>query len=399
MLTSPISMVIIGKDPQERSLTRAQLLSSGKVHVVAESSDFSRATELIDQFRPHSALVILNGDNEQPLELIQHIRRQFPSTAVVCTGTDIPSSVVVKSFRCGATEFLCQPLKPEEIEQVLAKIRALQGEDELENQVGQVIAIYSSRGGTGVTTLSVNLATAIHQLAREGAVLVDLNLQYGAVPLFFGLDPEYTIADVVRNQDRLDAQLLKSFLLRASDKLYCLPAPLRVEEADDVQPGHVQRIISMLRTQFRYVIVDCQHVLDANTVTALDLADVVLVVSLMDVPSIYCTKRVLEVFRKMGFTDEKVKVVVNRYDKRDGVPLEKVQEVFGTKIETVLSEDHRAVLASINMGNPLIVSQPKSALVKQFTDLAGQLAGRVEVTAQNGKRSRLSNLFSGLLGG
>ncbi|RMG52909.1 MAG: hypothetical protein D6723_08090 [Acidobacteria bacterium] len=193
--------------------------------------------------------------------------------------------------------------------------------------------------------------------------------------------------------------MLKSFLLRTSDKLYCLPAPLRVEEADDVQPSHVQRIISMLRTQFRYVIIDCQHVLDANTVTALDLADVVFVVSLMDVPSIYCTKRVLEVFRKMGFTDEKVKVVVNRYDKRDGVPLEKVEEVFGTKIETVLTEDHRAVLTSINMGNPLVVSQPKSALVKQFMDLAGQLAGQVEMVAQNGKRFSLSNLFSGLLGG
>jgi pilus assembly protein CpaE len=390
-------MVIMGKDPQERALTRVQLLSTGKIHVVAESSDFGRGLDLIEECHPDSALIIINGDNEQPLDLVRRITEAHPSTAIICTGANTPSSVIVKSFRCGATEFLCQPLKPEEIEEVLAKIDGLRGQDETQTQAGKVIALYSSRGGTGVTTLGVNLATTIYRTMKESTVLVDLNLQYGALPLFFGLDPEYTIADVVRNQDRLDAQLLKSFLLRTSDNLYCLPAPLRVEEADDVQPGHIQRIISMLRSQFTYVIIDCQHLLDANTVTALDLSDIILLVSLVDVPSVYCTKRVLEVFRKMGFSESKVKVLVNRYDKKDGIPLVKVEEVFGTKIDTVMADDHRAALASINMGNPLILSQPKSVLVKQFADLAVQLTG------QSGDKSRNKKwglgLFGSVLGG
>jgi len=384
MLTSPISMVIVGKDPQERALTRVQLLSTGKVHVVAESSDFNRGTELIDELHPQSALVIINGDNDQPLDLVRRVSQEYPSTAVICTGANTPSSVIVKSYRAGATDFLPQPLRPEEIEEVLAKIEALRGKDETRDQTGRVMALYSSRGGSGVTTLGVNLASVIIRTMKESTVLVDLNLQYGALPLFFGLDPEYTIADVVRNQDRLDAQLLKSFLLRTSENLYCLPAPLRVEEADDVQPGHVQRIISMLRAQFEYVIIDCQHVLDANTVTALDLADTILLISLVDVPSVYCTKRVLEVFHKMGFSNSKVKVVVNCYDKRDGIPIDKVQEVFSAKIEMVLAEDHRAVLTSINMGHPLIESQPKSVLVKQYRELVTQLTG-VEGRMRKGK--------------
>jgi pilus assembly protein CpaE len=397
MLTSPISIVIMGKDPQERATTRVQLLSTGKVHVVAESSDFKRGTELIDEFHPHSALVILNGDNDQPLELIKQISQQHPSTAVICTGANVPSSVIVKSYRAGATDFLPQPLKPEEIGEVLARIEALRGEDETQDARGRVMAVYSSRGGTGVTTLGVNLAAAIMRASSESTVLVDLNLQYGAMPLFFGLDPEYTIADVVRNQDRLDGQLLKSFLMRTSDNLYCLPAPLRVEEADDVQPGHVQRIISMLRAQFTYVIIDCQHILDANTVTALDLADTILLVSLVDVPSVYCTKRVLEVFHKMGFPDSKVRVVVNCYDKRDGVSVNKVQEVFGTGIAMVLAEDHQSVLASINMGNPLIMSQPKSVLVRQFAELAMHLTG--QSGSKDGPKKWGMNLWGGLLGG
>lgn len=397
MLTSPISFVIMGKDPQERAQARVQLLSTGKVHVVAESSELARGTELVEEFRPQSALIIINGDSDQALDLVRQISEEYPSTAVVCTGGNIPSSVIVKSYRSGATDFLPQPLKIEEIEEVLAKIDAMRGQNE-ETLTGRVFAVYSSRGGTGVTTMAVNLASEMVRLTKENTVLVDLNLQYGTMPLFFGLDPEYTIADVVRNQDRLDAQLLKSFLMRTSDSLYCLPAPLRVEEADDVQPAHVQRIVTMLRSQFTYVVIDCQHTLDVNTVTALDLADVVLLVSLVDVPSVYCTKRVLDVFRKMGFADSKIKVVVNSYDKRDGVPIEKVQEVFGMKIETVLAEDHRAVLSSINMGHPLVVSQPKSPLVKQFSDLAVQFTGQSS-KAVRPKKWGINNLLSGVLGG
>jgi pilus assembly protein CpaE len=393
MLNSPISMVIMGKDPQERATTRVQLLATGKVHVVAESSDFSRGAELIDEFHPHSALIIINGDNEHGIELVKRINEQHPATAVICTGSNVPSSVIVKSYRSGATDFLPQPLRPEEIQEVLAKIEALCGSDEGTQAAGRVIALYSPRGGAGVTTLGVNLAAAVMQATKESTVLVDLNLQYGSLPLFFGLDPEYTIADVVRNQDRLDAQLLKSFLLRTSDNLYCLPAPLRVEEADDVQAGHVQRIISMLRTQFRHVIIDCQHLLDANTVTALDLSDTILLVTLVDVPSVYCTKRVLEVFQKMGFHESKVKVVVNCYDKKDGVPITKVQEVFGVKIEVVLCADHRSVVESINMGHPLIVSQPKSVLVKQYMDLATGLTG--QTPSEERPKKWGMNLFSG----
>ncbi|MCS6803547.1 MAG: AAA family ATPase [Acidobacteriota bacterium] len=398
MLTSPISFVIMGKDPQERAQARVQLLSTGKVHVVAESSELARGAELVEEFHPQSALIIINGDSDQALDLVRQISEEHPSTAVICTGGNIPSSVIVKSYRSGATDFLPQPLKLEEIEEVLTKIDAMRSRSESEVLTGRVFAIYSSRGGTGVTTMAVNLASQMARLTRENTVLVDLNLQYGAMPLFFGLDPEYTIADVVRNQDRLDAQLLKSFLMRTGDNLYCLPAPLRVEEADDVQPAHVQRIVTMLRSQFTYVVVDCQHTLDVNTVTVLDLADTILLVSLVDVPSVYCTKRVLDVFRKMGFPEEKIKVVVNCYDKRDGVPIEKVQEVFGMKIETVLAEDHRSVLSSINMGHPLVVSQPKSPLVKQFSDLAGQFTGRSREAAHAKPKKWGFNLFGGVLG-
>jgi pilus assembly protein CpaE len=397
MITSPISIIIVGKDQQERSTARSQLLASGKVHVVAESSEYSRGMELVEQFNPQSALILLNG-SEQPLELVKSISEKYPGTAVVCTGTNCASNIIVKAYRSGATEFLVQPLKQEELEEVLSKIDAMQAQSDTSNRTGQVVAIYSGRGGSGSTTLAVNLAAAMVKCLKKETVLVDLNLQYGTVPLFFGVDPEYTIADVARNQDRLDTQLLKSFLVRTADDLYCLPAPLKVEEADDVQSSHLQRLFSMLRTMFPYTVVDLGHQLDTNTVTVLDLADTILLVSLLDVPSVYSTKRVLDVFGRMGYPGGKIRVIVNRYDRGSDIPLEKVEQVFQTPIETVFSEDNRSTTASINLGNPLILSQPKSPLIKQYTKLVWSVSGITEENGQNGSGSLKKGLFESLLG-
>jgi pilus assembly protein CpaE len=371
-------MIIIGKDQQERSTARLQLLSSGKVHVVAESSDYSRGLELVRQFNPQSALVIINGTGDDSLSLVKGISDAYPTTAVVCTGSNIPTNVIVKAYRAGATEFLVQPMKPEELEEVLTKIDALRSATSVGARHGQIVAIYSGRGGSGTTTLAVNLAAGIVKWLKQETVLVDLNLQYGTMPLFFGVDPEYTIADVVRNQERLDAQLLKSFLMRMTDDLYCLPSPLKIEEADDVQPSHVQRLLSMLRTLFSYIIVDCQHQLDIITVTALDMADTILLASLLDVPSVYSAKRVLEIFHKMEYPAEKIKVVINRYDRTLGIPLEKVEQVFDTRIDAIFGDDERSAVAAINIGNPLVLSQPKSLLIKQYDKLARSIAGATE---------------------
>jgi pilus assembly protein CpaE len=393
MITSPISMIIIGKDQQERSTARLQLLSSGKVHVVAESSDYNRGLELVRQFNPHSALVIINGTGEEPLGLVKGVAEAYPSTAVVCTGSNVPPNVIVRAYRSGATEFLVQPLKLEELEEALNKIDAMRSASTSGARHGHIVAVYSGRGGSGTTTLAVNLAAGIVKWFSQETVLIDLNLQYGTMPLFFGVDPEYTIADVVRNQERLDAQLLKSFLMRMTDDLYCLPSPLKVEEADDVQPNHVQRLLSMLRTQFSYIIVDCQHQLDIITVTALDMADTILLVSLLDVPSVYSAKRVLEIFHKMEYPPEKIKAVINRFDRAAGIPIEKVEQVFDAHIEAIFADDPRSATSAINLGNPLVLSQPKSALIKQYDKLARTITGSMDEADQ-----RKPGLFDALLG-
>lgn len=386
-MIKPISIVIVGGDPEERALTRMQVGSSGKVHVVAESADYTRGLEVVGQAKPDGALIILNGDSDVSLTLVRQLSTEHASTAVMCIGRNCSTETVIKAYRAGAMEFLMQPVSQLEIREAVEKIIAAKPTTEVDDSLrGSVIACYSSRGGCGLTTLSVNLATALAQSVDRLTALVDLNLQQGTAPIFFGVEPAYSIADVVHNLDRLDGQLLKSFHTPVSDKLFCLAAPLKMGDADDVEPWHVEEILSMLRRQFATVIVDCQHWIDATALVALDHADMILLLTLLDMVSVYTTKRTLEMFQQMGYGDDKVRIVVNRYIKNPDLPVDKIERAFGHQIHLLLAENYPAALSALNLGIPLVRSQPKSPLVKQYMELARMIAGQPVTPQKKSKR-------------
>jgi len=397
-MATPLSMVLVGRDAKLRADTRAQLTGTGKVQIVAESSDYARAFDLIEQLNPHGAVVVLNGAEEVSLDLVRRIASERPATAVVCTGLNCPNELIIRAFRSGAREFLIQPAGVAELRDTIERLEQLSTAVQAERQaLGTIIALYSSKGGSGTTTIGVNLAAALARQTGRQTAIVDLNLQHGNVPVFFGIEPSYSIADVAHNEQRLDVQLFRSFLTKITENLYCLAAPLKPEEADDVFPNHLEITMGMLRSQFAFVIVDTQHVLDPNTVTVLDLSDVILVVTQLDLASIYNTKRVLETFRMMGYTDEKMQVIVNRHHKGSEMPLEKVAEVFGQRIKMTLSDDGRSAREALNLGKPVIFSQQKSPLIKEFLQLSRlitQAEQREEKHVEKQKKGTLT-LFGG----
>lgn len=393
-MKTPISMIILGNDAQERASTRLQLMGSGRVHIVAESGDMGRAVELVDKFKPQSALIMINGKPEETINLIRQIGESHPHTAIVCTGADVSSEHVVRAYRAGATEFLCQPLNLPELNEVIEKIQtAGMAAKTSDQEMGGVIACFSGRGGSGATTVTVNLAATLAKQTKKPTVIVDLNLQSGTVPIFFGVEPSYSIADVAHNQDRLDAQLMKQLLTKSGEELYCLAAPLKVEEADDVHPAHIERMLPLLTGQFGYVVVDCPHTLDSNTVPVLDLASMIMVISLLDLPAVYSTKRMLAVFRKMGYEGDKTKLIINRYSKTSSLPLQKVEQVIGCRVSATLMDDPTSTGNAMNLGSPVVISQSKSPLVKQYWELANMIGGPGDGPSKKAEKSRGFSLF------
>lgn len=388
-------MILVGDDA-DRARLRPDLAASGKVRIVGETADATRLAEMLTRLTPDSVLVILSGPAS--LELIRTIKTNHPTTTVVCTGRHCSVEIVVKAQRAGASEFLMQPLSPGEIEQVVERV--LTG-GRPTRPGNSVIAAYSCRGGSGVTTLCVNLAVTLAQTLDKPTTIVDLDLQHGTVPLFLGVQPEASIADVVQNWVRLDAKLLEGFHTRAPavpNRLYCLASPAEVTDVYQVEPWHIRELVARLREQFSYVIIDCQHVIEPVTVEALNQADTVLLVTLPDLASVYTTRRALETFKDLeGFQyrEDKFLLVLNRYE--NGSPLHmrlgEIQRLLESQhqIDVVLADDFKAALAALQLGRPLVQSQPKSPLVRQYLELSRLITGQ-PISSKNHKPGWLSFL-------
>jgi pilus assembly protein CpaE len=349
--------------------------TSVPISIVAELPNNLQAIEQINRLRPQAALVMLNGDLPKSLQMVERLRQEVPETAVICSHEENSSDIILQSVRSGAADFLRQPLAETEINEVFAKLEQARQRTAEETQQGRVIAVYSSKGGCGTTFVTANLAVALARLGRNRATIVDLNLQAGDQPTYLGIEnTPYTIYDVVRNFDRLDEDLLNSYLTPRGKLISLLAAPTEIGRDEDVRPEHITQIITMLRSQPGYILLDPQHSLSENTIAALDLADDLVLLVTLDIPSIRSAKRALDIFRRLGYEKSRIKVVLNRYTKSPEFEIGQIEKVLEHSIDAILSNDYKAAISSINMGEPLVQSKTQSRLQAEFTKLAAKLA-------------------------
>ncbi|HYE74152.1 MAG TPA: AAA family ATPase [Blastocatellia bacterium] len=375
-MSKPISVAVIGRSLTQEERTQLRSASSHPLSIVTELPNDPQSLEQLQRLRPQATLVMLNGDLPRSFEMIERINHEIPETAIVCSSEHDSSDVILQSFRAGAAEFLRLPLTDEEIEAVFTKLHQTRLRTADESHQGRIIAVFSSKGGCGTTFVAANLAVSLARLSRKRTCIVDLNLQAGDQPTYLGLEhTPYTIYDIVRNFDRLDEQFLASHLVQRSKNLSLLAAPSEIGGDEDIRAEHITQILTMLRSQFEYVVIDPQHTLSEITISALDLADDLLLLLTLDIPSIRSAKRALDIFTRLGYDRKRIKIVLNRYTKTPEFEKEQIEKVLEERVYAVLSNDYRAAISSINVGEPLVQSNRQSRLVREFSHLAGKLSG------------------------
>ncbi|MFM8395952.1 MAG: CpaE family protein, partial [Acidobacteriota bacterium] len=243
---------------------------------------------------------------------------------------------------------------------------------------GRVIAVYASKGGCGTTFVTANLAASLAKLTRNRTCVVDLNLQAGDQPLYLGVEPSYSIHDIVRNFDRLDEQLLANYLTQRSKLISLLAAPTEIGKDEDIQVEHVTKAIALLRTQVDYVLIDPPRMLNEITIGALDAADDLILLLTLDIPSIRSAKRSLDIFTRLGYDRKRIKVIINRFSRTPEFEQKQVERVLETNIFATISNDYHAAIASINVGEPLVLSKTPSKVINDFGIIAQKLTGHRE---------------------
>lgn len=391
-MTKMITMVVLSAGLDNFKEIRQALSADERTRLLAGGNDHEQLYDEVVRLKPAAALITLDTNPEQGLELIKRLATERPGMAIISGARNDSADLILRSLRAGARDFLRLPIVSDELKTVLDGAAEFSEEQvETPKKKGRMISVFSSKGGCGTSFLATNLAAAM----AGRTVLVDLNLQAGDLPLFLGVDPKYSIADMAEHRARLDESLVNSFITPYSSTLSLLAAPKEVDAADDIEAEHIFEVLQRLRDSYELVVLDPQHTFDAITLAALDQSDEIVLVLTLDIPAIRSTQRALEIFDRLGYPRKKIRVVVNRFSKQIDLDLQQVEKFLGEPVTGFIPSDYQTAVTSINLGQPLVQSDSNSKIAHEIRRLAGIIGGG-SVTVAEPKPQR--SFWSSLLG-
>jgi pilus assembly protein CpaE len=223
---------------------------------------------------------------------------------------------------------------------------------------GQIITVYSAKGGCGKTTLATNLAAVLADRGRHEVCLVDLDLAFGDVAIALQLFPARTIADAIPIADNLDFSALQSLLTPHSPGLTTLVAPLEPGFAESIPASLISDVLTLLRSHFDYVVVDTPPAFDDQVLAAFDLSDVIALLATLDIPALKNLKITLETLGLLNFPPERWHIVLNRADSKVGLSIHEVEKILRAPISAHIPGS-RDVPAAINRGVPIVLDDPR----------------------------------------
>lgn len=385
-----LSFITLSKDPAVAKEIREALSATSRVRVLAESQDAETLLGDTLRLRPSAVIIVLEADaSEKMFSVIKKLSAAVPETAIITAASNASPALILGSMRAGAREFLQLPIIADELRTVLDHVAELCTAEGQSHKQARLAAVFSSKGGAGVSFLSANLAAAMN----TSTLLVDLNLQAGDAASFMGLDPKYSLADFAAHRHRLDDALISSMITPHSKNLSLLAAPREAHEADDITVQDVCEVLHLMGRRYECIVMDLPHTFDPLTIAALDLADDILLVMTMDIPGIRSTKRALKVFERLGYPRGKIRVVVNRWSKSIDVELQKVEAHLDEQLVGFVPNDYPRVIESINLGQPLVQSEPSSKLTIEIKRIASLVQGNSQANSPQPRRGLLGSVF------
>jgi pilus assembly protein CpaE len=242
---------------------------------------------------------------------------------------------------------------------------------------GKIVTIYSPKGGTGCTTLAVNLALTLNNEDTR-VVLVDGNLQFGDVAVFLNEQGKNTIIDLAPRSEELDPEIVEDVMLKhAASGLHVLAAPSRPEYAERVSSNQFGKVLEYLRQMYAYVIVDTASLLTDATLASIDVSDLIVLVTTQDIPAIKNCRLFLDLLQTLGIERDRILFIMNRYDKRINITPERVTENLKQEVVSVIPLDEATVTKAVNRGVPFVLESKNQPAARGVFSLAENVRARV----------------------
>jgi pilus assembly protein CpaE len=375
-MSEKIRVLIVDDLPETRENVRKLLQFESDVEVIAQAGNGEQAVEMAQKHRPDIILMDINMPGLDGIGASQAIVQKVPTAQIIIMSVQSEADYLRRAMLAGARDFLMKPFSGDELVTAIRRVHQMRPAVTERTSVvqsprpernarpmpvreeGSIISVYSPKGGSGCTTIAVNLAVS---LADQGysTLLIDGSLQFGDVAIMLNLKPSTSVVDLMDRIEDLDPDLVSSVVVRHESGLKVLMAPPRPEMADLVTEAKMKTLLSALRQSFEYIIIDTSTSLDDVALAMLDVSDRIFLVTQQSLPTLKNVSRFFDLAETLSYERSQVILIVNRASERMGISVKDISDTLKRPVMTTIPVDDEAVSRAADQGRPLVLSKSR----------------------------------------
>lgn len=393
---SNIALMVASSDEHFREMARDQLLNIPNAKIIAEYQEvaanlYIRVLQDLERNPAAGLIVDISGDPETAIKAVERVKQAAPDLFIIVSNFHADGETVIACMRAGANEFLLQPIKRSEFREAMSRLeRAPRHQTATESKLGKIYTFIGTKGGVGTTTMAVNFA-AVQAQRKQSTVLVDLDWVGNDAAMQLGASPQYTLMEVAENLERLDQALFEGFVTRDPLGFLVVGPPDALEHTAPFSDHMFREFATFLVEKYDTIVVDGGRAVSNETVlAAAQVSQAVFLVVDQEFPSIRNAQRYITFLMRMGFNQEQIKVVVNRYSKKitsNQASLEQIQQTLNQPAFYGIPPS-AAVLASINKARPFVANREQAGdLDRVFRAFVDKATGRRKDAAAAGGKA------------
>ncbi len=365
-------------EPDERLRIRLGIQLSG-------AAQYAAIEELAQELRGGRPVVAVFGPGFVSSYGFQQVHRLTglrPELGAVFAVEELSTDVLQQALRAGARDAVVLDGEAglhqsvDRVGEMLAgSVSRVSAPAQTSAEPGKLIVVFSTKGGVGKTVIATNVAVAMAKRSNEPVALVDADLQFGDVAVMLGIPPEHTLLDAAAAVQYGDLDMVPSLTTRhQASGLMVLPAPIEPTPPDTILPGEMVNVCEALQRACRHVVVDLPATFSDQVLALIEAADVVVLVGSMDIPSIKNLKVGMQALDLAAVAGPKLRLVLNHVHARVKLDVKEIERVLGLNANFPVPDD-LSVPISVNAGQAVVVTEPKSPVTRAIENLADALIG------------------------
>ncbi len=410
-----IRVLIVDDLPETRENVRKLLQFESDIEVIGQAGTGEQAIEMAQEHQPDIILMDINMPGIDGIGASQKISELVPVSQIIIMSVQSDSDYLRRAMLAGARDFLTKPFGGDELVAAVRRVydkrptvrptsapaQAVAAADgsvtKAASSEGFVVSVFSPKGGSGCTTIAINMAVALAQNEYR-TLLIDGSLQFGDVSVMINMKAVTSIVDLSSRDSDLDPDLVSSVVQIHKSGLHVLMAPRRPEMSDMVTDVGLKDLMATLRPLYDFIIIDTTSSLNDIALTLLDESDRILLVTQQNLPSLKNASRFFDLANSLEYQTQKVWLVVNQATNNRGISVKDIGEALKRPIFMAIPEDALTVSTAIDQGVPIVFGNSKKRPVSLAINKLALNVAKELSTDKSGEEEAVAAETGGLFG-